>query len=139
MVDNKFAVSLNILTLLAYYYNSDDSKVTSEYIASSIKTNPTVIRRHVAQLVKANLVISSKGKMGGLKLKRPPDKITLDEIYLSIQTKPILACSDKTPNKKCLVSTSFQGAFHKLTEGLEHSITHYLKKEKLSDFLKTTL
>lgn len=135
MVDQKFAVSLHIMTLLAFYEADHDIRVTSESLAYSIKTNPTVVRRHVALLVKENLIISYKGKTGGLKLARESKNIRLDEIYSTVSKKPILASPDKSPNKKCTVSCAMQEVFHHITDGLDDQVKAYLKQIRLAEIV----
>jgi DNA-binding IscR family transcriptional regulator len=135
MVDQKFAVSLHIMTLLAFYEADKETRMTSESLAISIKTNPTVVRRHVALLVKEKLIISYKGKAGGLKLARESKNIRLDEIYSAVSKKPILASPDKSPNKKCTVSCAMREVFHQITDGLEDQVKGYLKQIRLAEIV----
>lgn len=61
--------------------------MTSEQLLSSIRTNPTVVRRLLAKLVDAGLIESYKGKSGGVKLTKSPKEISLKDIYGAVCDK----------------------------------------------------
>lgn len=54
---------------------------TSELIAASVNTNPSLIRRLLSQLAKAGLTTSQMGSGGGALRARPADKFTLLDVY----------------------------------------------------------
>ena len=74
--NSRFAVSVHILAYLTY---RRDAAVPSAEIASSVDTNPVVIRRLLGSLLKAKLVTAQKGATGGFALARNPEKISLRE------------------------------------------------------------
>src|ERR1700753_2864809 len=76
-MNSRFFTALHILTRLAA---TPDERVTSEFLASSIGTNPVVIRRQLALLREAGLVQSKGAKGGGWLLSRKPSAIRLSEI-----------------------------------------------------------
>src|SRR3712207_248133 len=59
---SRFAVAVHILTLLA---DAGGEPVTSEYIAASVNTNPSLIRRLLSALARAGLTTSQLGTGGG--------------------------------------------------------------------------
>lgn len=58
MYSTKLSVSIHILTVIALM---EGQAVTSEYIASSINTNPALVRRLMSRLRKATLITASPG------------------------------------------------------------------------------
>lgn len=130
MLDQKFSVSVHIMTALAY---SKDELVTSEYLASSIRTNPTVVRRLLAKLVDAGLLESFKGKAGGVRLSKAAKEITLKEIYTAVCEKKLVATSDKEPVKQCAVSCSMKKIMEDVVDGIERQSMDYLSKIRLHE------
>ncbi|MEO0389374.1 MAG: Rrf2 family transcriptional regulator [Pseudomonadota bacterium] len=58
---------------------------TSAQIADHAGTNPVVVRRVLGRLRKAGLLTSEKGHAGGWCLARPPQDITLADVYLALE------------------------------------------------------
>lgn len=130
MLDQRFAASVHIMTLLAV---QNEELQTSEYLAKSIGTNPAVVRRLLAKLVEAGLVDSFKGKLGGVRISKAPKEITLKHIYKASTDKTLINSRKAEPNKSCPVSCSIKEIFEKVAIGLEKSSMAYLSKIKLSD------
>src|SRR3954468_22554875 len=98
--NSRFAVSLHILTYLAYRAGVP---VPSAEIAASVDTNPVVIRRLLSALVKARLVSAQKGATGGFSLMLAPAKISLLEIYRAAEPTPNQGLNHFAPNHRCPV------------------------------------
>jgi Rrf2 family protein len=64
--------------------------ITSEQMAESVNAHPVHIRRVLGALRQAGLVQSQPGPGGGWRLARPPQKITLRDVYLALKTAPLL-------------------------------------------------
>lgn len=132
MLDQRFAASVHIMTLLAVH---NEELQTSEFLATSIRTNATVVRRLVGKLVEAGLVESFKGKSGGVKIAKTPKEITLKDIYKASTDKALINCRDSEPIKACPVSCSMKEIFENVAQGLEANSMSYLAKIKLSDII----
>lgn len=130
MNDQRFSVSVHIMTNLAYHKGE---KMTSDQLASSIRTNPTVVRRLLAKLSEAGLLESFKGKSGGVILNKSPKEITLKDIYVATTDKKLLCTPEKEPSKSCLVSCSMKKIMLEVVDGLEEQSLTYLSKIRLSD------
>ncbi|WP_374001473.1 Rrf2 family transcriptional regulator [Bdellovibrio bacteriovorus] len=130
MVDQRFSVSVHIMTALAYHKGE---LMTSEELASGIRTNPTVIRRLISKLVEAGLLSSFKGKSGGVKLAKTPKEISLKDVYIAISEKRLIATPDKDPNKNCVVSCSMKKLMCEVVDGMETNSMQYLQSIRLSD------
>lgn len=130
MLDQRFAVSVHIMTVLSYH---EGQLVTSETLAKGIRTNPTVIRRLVSKLAEAGLVESFKGKTGGVRISERTKEITLKDIYEAVSGKPLIHSPNKEPQKNCTVSCAMKKIMCDITTGLENHSMSYLSKIKLSD------
>ena len=120
---SRFAVATHIMTLLA---QTSDEPVTSEYIASSVNTNPVVIRRLLGALRAARLVTSQGGNGGGWRLVRSPEAITLRDVYCAVEDEALFPLHHRPPNPNCLVGRHIQqalaGHFAAATEAMEGAL-----------------
>ncbi len=103
--NTRFAASVHILAYLAY---RQGVAVPSAEIASSVDTNPVVIRRLLSALVQGRLVNTQKGATGGFSLAVEPAKISLLDIYHAVEPHPTHGLTRFTPNTKCPVGAKIQ-------------------------------
>ena len=103
--NSRFAVSVHILAYLAF---RKGAAVPSAEIASSVDTNPVVIRRLLAALVNAKVVTAHKGAAGGFTLAAPADKIALLDIYRTVEPDPMPGLNRFAPNRKCPVGARIE-------------------------------
>lgn len=118
--NSRFAVSVHILTYLAY---QKDRAVPSAEIASSVDTNPVVIRRLLSALVKARLVTATKGAAGGFALASTAENISLLDVYRAVEPKPNHGMRAFAPNHRCPVGARIEhileGVFFQAQAGME--------------------
>jgi Rrf2 family protein len=118
--NSRFAVSLHILAYLAY---REGGSVPSAEIASSVDTNPVVIRRLLSALVKARLVNAQKGASGGFSLASTPENISLLDVYRAVEPQPDHGLRHFSPNHKCPVGAKIeailQAVFFKAQASME--------------------
>ena len=67
-ISSRFTVALHIFTCVDVF--KDQYKVTSDFLAGSINTNPVIIRKILSQLSKADLITVARGT-GGITINRP--------------------------------------------------------------------
>ena len=72
-ISSRFTVALHIFTCVEVF--KDNYKVTSDFLAGSINTNPVIIRKILAQLKNAGLITVARGT-GGITVNRPLEEIT---------------------------------------------------------------
>lgn len=77
---SRFSVALHVLTHLVDVPDS----LTSEQLATCVRTNPVVVRRTLAGLREAGFVSSTRGAGGGWRLAREADDITLRDVYAAL-------------------------------------------------------
>ena len=103
--NSRFAVSVHILAYLAY---RQGAAVPSAEIASSVDTNPVVIRRLLGALTKARLVTAQKGAAGGFSIAGSPANITLLDIYRASEPAADYGMRHFAPNHKCPVGARIE-------------------------------
>lgn len=124
MTSNRFAVAVHIMTLLE---TNKTARLTSDYIAGSVNTNPVVIRRIIGLLNKAGLVTTSAGVAGAV-ITRPASEITLFDIYNAVHNNgqdELFAIHEK-PNPACSVGrhiqSSLETAFNEAQKAMEYKL-----------------
>lgn len=101
--NTRFAVAIHALGMLAF---GDELHVTSDDIAKSVRTNPVVVRRLLAQLARRGLVSVKLGAGGGARLARPPEQVTLADIYLALGEGPLFQVPVLDETHECAVGRS---------------------------------
>lgn len=95
---SRFAVAVHILALMAL---DGEKPITSEQIARSVNTHPVVIRRLLGRLRRGRLVIAVPGVGGGARLARPPEQITLLQVYRSVEDGDLFSLPQHPPDPAC--------------------------------------
>lgn len=132
-VNTRFPVSIHILTLAALI---GEERSTSENIAKSVNTNPVVIRRINAMLKKAGLITVISG-VGGTRLNRRPEDITLLDIYhavISVSNESLFDLHHD-PNPSCPVGANIQAALAGPLASAQLAMEDCLSKYTLADIV----
>ncbi|GAA0278145.1 Rrf2 family transcriptional regulator [Streptomyces polychromogenes] len=137
---SRMTVATHTLTWMAYVCpRRPDGIVTSEQIADSVNTNPVVIRRTLGHLRDAGLVESRRGAGAGWRLTRPPQDITLRDVYLAVEPDPLLALHAGTPNQKCPVGIGIPPVLRDTYDRAEESMKRELARVTIADVLRETI
>lgn len=129
--NQRFSISIHALTLLA----ANSTPLTSEMIASSVDTNPVVIRRTMAGLRERGLVESKPGAHGGWKLLRDPKQIPLCDIYLSLGDDDVLAIHAH-PNEYCPIGGNIKGTLQEIFSVTQNAMMDSLRQVTIADVLE---
>ena len=129
--NQRFAISIHALTLLA----ANNDPLTSEMIASSVDTNPVVIRRTMASLREQGLVDSKSGAHGGWRLLRDPKQIGLREVYRSLSEEDVLSIHSH-PNKYCPIGGNITGVLQTVFDDAQSEMEKALGRYTVADILK---
>ena len=127
-ISSRFTIGLHILTAIDTFQN--EYKVTSDFLAGSIQTNPVVVRRILGQLKKAGLIESSQG-VAGITIPKPLDQITFYDVYTAVE--PVeegdLFRFHDSPNPDCPVGrnihTLLDGKLREIQNAMEEKMRQY--------------
>jgi len=113
-----------------------DRKMTSDFLAGSIGTNPVIVRKLLAQLKNAGLIEVLRGT-GGLVVRKPYEDITFLDIYKAVEAPK----GDKMfrfhddPDENCLVGKNIHRALDPRLDRLQDTMEKGLESVTLADFL----
>ena len=131
-ISSRFTIGLHILTAIDTFQN--EYKVTSDFLAGSIRTNPVVVRRILGQLKKAGLIESSQG-VAGITIPKPLEEISFYDVYAAIE--PVeegdLFRFHDSPNPDCPVGRNI----HRLLDGklreIQNAMEEKMRRYTLAD------
>lgn len=143
-ISSKFTMAIHMFACINTF---TEMKMTSDFMAESIGTNPAIIRKLLQQLKAARLIKVSRGT-GGVTITRPMNEISLLDIYNAVEYNR----DDKlfrfhlNPNQNCpvgrnihhilddkllTVQSAMENEMSKITlEDLEKDISMWLAKEQ---------
>ncbi|HEY0052205.1 MAG TPA: Rrf2 family transcriptional regulator [Caulobacteraceae bacterium] len=131
----RFPVAAHALAYLAHKgADAAERAVSSGVLASSIPTNPVVVRRVTAMLAKAGLVATRAGAHGGAWLTRPADQIGLDEVLKAVGVCVGLGCPTSGA-KGCPVSESIPREVEKVLRAVDAAAAERLSHITVADLL----
>ncbi|HVR43073.1 MAG TPA: Rrf2 family transcriptional regulator [Thermoanaerobaculia bacterium] len=131
---SRFAVATHILTLLAV---RGDEPTSSEMIASSVSTNPVVIRRLLSILSRSGLVHAVSGRHGGALLARDPREITLYDVYRAVEERNLISLHAAS-DTKCPVGRKIHGVLESYCGRAEEAMSKYLRGVTLDQVVSET-
>lgn len=131
MNNTRFATSIHILTLLA---QNPQEWLTSDWIAGSVNVNPVIVRKELINLKSSGLIESKQGKIGGVRIARNPEQISISEIYESVKNSEVLGKKNQNPNPLCSVGKDINKNLDFLFNETNDLVFRFLKEKKLSDF-----
>jgi Rrf2 family protein len=129
-MNSRFAVAVHILTLIA---RSEGQPVTSEYIAGSVNTNPSLVRRLLSQMTRAGLTTAQMGAGGGALLARPPEQITLRDVYRAVDEGELFGLHPEQPNPACPVGRNIQAMLETRFDAARQAMEAELDRTTVAD------
>ncbi|WP_165005158.1 MULTISPECIES: Rrf2 family transcriptional regulator [unclassified Enterococcus] len=129
----QFSDAIHILAYIEIF--QDTNLLSSEMIASSIETNPANVRKIMSQLKKSGLILTKTGKAQPT-LALAPDKISLLDVYKSIEGNTNLIQVDPKTNPNCVVGANIQEALAESYERLQQKAEEEMAQIKLADLIQ---
>ena len=125
-ISSRFSVGIHILALLEI---NKDGKNTSEILASSVNTNPAVIRKIMGMLKKAELVEVHPG-IAGAKLAKNLSEITFLDVYqaVNVVNENELFSVHENPNPNCTVGKNIQESIIPIFSNAQLAMENTLSK-----------
>lgn len=134
-IASRFSIAVHALLFINKF--ESEYRVTSDFIASSVRVNPVVIRRVLGQLKAAGLIDVSRGSNGS-SLAKPPKAITLLDVYNAVEcVEGNLFAFHDDPNPECEVGAHIHEVLDPALESAQNALELSLKKTKLSDLAAT--
>ena len=131
-ISSRFTIALHIFTCVDVF--KDEYKVTSDFLAGSINTNPVVIRKILTQLRNAGLITVARGT-GGVTPTRPLSDITFYDVYQAIE--PVengdLFHFHEAPNPECPVGRNIHGLLVGKLKAIQSAMEDEMKKYTIED------
>lgn len=132
-ITSRFTVAVH--TLLAIYTFQGRFKTTSDFIASSVRVNPVVIRRTLLSLKAAGMVDVKAGS-GGATLVKDPDDITLYDIYKAVDSvEGDIFHFHENPNPDCPVGANIHAVLDGHLADAQTAMENSLKNVTLYDLI----
>jgi DNA-binding IscR family transcriptional regulator len=135
-MNSRFSLAVHILCLLA---TEPEERMTSEFLATSIGTNPVVIRRLLANLRRAKLVTSKAAGGGGWLLALPPDEVMLDKIRQAIAKDEALKMHTHDPHPACPVGKGVRRVLGGVYERADAAVDRELAGVSVAGILASVL
>lgn len=100
-ISSRFTMAIHMFVCIDTF---TDQKMTSDFMAASIGTNPVIVRKLLQQLKAAGLIEVSRGT-GGVTVTKPLNEITFLDIYKAVECTPDeeLFHFHENPNQACPV------------------------------------
>ena len=129
-ITSRFTVALHIFTCVEVF--KDEYKVTSDFLAGSINTNPVIIRKILTQLKNAGLIEVARGT-GGITVTRPLSEITFFDVYQAIE--PVengdLFHFHENPNPECPVGRNIHALLDQKLQAIQGAMEDEMKRYTL--------
>lgn len=124
MKSSRFSLAAHIVTLLAV--EQKEGLTTSKYLARSAGTNPVVVRRILGVLGNAGLVNTQPGPRGGVRLARPPEDLTLLDVFEAVEEESLFFFGSRGKNPHCIcgrnMETAMEMVFAKADSGMRAAL-----------------
>lgn len=125
-ISTKFTIAIHILTAVEYF--GKNTKVTSDLLASSIGSNPVIIRNIMSDLKNAGLIETKRGP-GGITISKPLNEITFYDVYEAVEkNKDELFHFHDNPNPNCPVGRNIHSALDDKLASAQKDFENDLKK-----------
>ena len=131
-IPSRFTIALHIFACVDVF--KDEYKVTSEFLAGSINTNPVIIRKILSQLRNAGLITVARGT-GGIELTRDLSEITFFDVYEAVgavENGDLFHFHD-SPNPQCPVGRNIQALLDDKLKAIQGAMEDEMRKFTLLD------
>ncbi len=133
-ISSRFTMAIHMFACIDTF---SDQKMTSDFMAGSIGTNPVIIRKLLQQLKAAGLIEVSRGT-GGVTITRPLDQITFLDIYKAVECTPDeeLFHFHENPNPNCPVGKNIHRVLDNRLLEVQKAMEQKLSQMTLADVKK---
>ncbi|NJP65465.1 Rrf2 family transcriptional regulator [Streptomyces spiramenti] len=137
--NSRLTIAAHSLTWIGLYQRRGHEVATSEQIATSVNTNPVVIRRLLGELRGAGLADSRRGAGAGWTLTRDLATITLLDVHRAVDPGPVFALHRAAPDPACVVGRGIGPVIKAVYDDVEAAMQRELARTTLEDVLRDIL
>jgi Rrf2 family protein len=131
-INNQFSVAVHVMTALGDHHGEP---VTSVHLTASVRAHESQVRSVLSKLVKAGLVVASRGRNGFSSLSRPAHKISLLEIYKAVEPPLVFSIHEYPKEKTCRTSCTHKEAMAELLQDAQEAFETWLGQRMLSEMV----
>ncbi|MCI2032863.1 MAG: Rrf2 family transcriptional regulator [Lactobacillus sp.] len=124
--------------ILAYVDIMHEGDLSSTAIAASIESNPSLVRRLMAKLVKAGLLTSQPGAVAPA-LGREPAAISLLDVYRAVEDNQALLHVDEKTNPRCVIGGNIQDTLNAVYANVQATAEAEMARVSLADIVADIL
>lgn len=130
-ISSRFTMAIHMFACIDTF---KEMKMTSDFMAGSIGTNPVIIRKLLQQLKAAGLIDVSRGT-GGVVITRPLNDITFLDVYNAVECNPgdELFRFHENPNQECPVGRNIHHVLDDKLIRIQKAMEDELAKITLAD------
>ena len=131
-ISSRFTVALHIFACADIFKGK--YKITSDFLAASINTNPVVIRNILTKLKRAGLITVARGT-GGIAPARELTDITFFDVYQAMESveNGELFHFHEAPNPNCPVGRNIHGLLDGKLKAIQEAMENEMKKYSVAD------
>ena len=133
--NSRMTIAVHALAWMALAQRRGQAVLTSDQVAASVNTNPVIIRRSLGDLGRAGLVHVRHGAGAGWSLARPPEEITLLDVYDAVGQESPFGLHHTEPNLECPVGKGIRPTLSVIYEGVEQALRRELDRTSIADVL----
>lgn len=133
-ISSRFTIAIHMLACMDVF--KDEYKITSDFLASSIRVNPVIIRNLLSRLKDAGLIEVKRGP-GGATIARPLDAITFLDVYRAVDCVEdnALFHFHENPNPDCLVGRNIHNLLDDRLLQVQAAMEQKLQSMTLADMV----
>lgn len=125
-----FSLAVHALVFL----NHKKATLSSEVLAENICTNPARIRKVMAQLKKAGLIVTKEGMEGGYTFRLNPSEVTLRQVADAVEARFVSASwHSGSEDMDCLVASGMAGIMDGIYAELDDGCRSRLERITIAD------
>ena len=134
-ISSRFTIATHMLVIIAL--KGKESKVTSDFLASSVGVNPVIIRKTLSQLKKAGLISVARGT-GGAEINKNLEDISLLDIYQALEcpgkTGQLFSFHDN-PNPNCPIGANIHEILDEKLDKIQMAMEEELSQTSLAQLV----
>lgn len=136
-ITSRFTIAVQVFVCISEF--EEQFKITSEFLASSVNSNPVVIRRILQQLKAAGLVEVKRGS-GGASIAKQPEEITLLDIFNAVECldEGQLFHFHENPSAQCPVGRNIHNALDNRLKNIQAVMEEQLRSMTIADIITDT-